>query len=120
MHESLAEALHLRGTIGAVGHQRKIRKHAAIPATIALNAVARIEIAYIIALAGRAYEGAGTATKTGARKLPPLWMVEFFHQMLAIEAAQIQPAEGQFSGDGADRRLRFCNGIIVCVLQTID
>ena len=63
MHKSLTEALQLAVTAVAVCHLGKVGVHAGIPAAEALDAVTRVEVADVIALAGGANEGAGAAAK---------------------------------------------------------
>ena len=65
MHKSLTEALLLGKSVVSVRHFGKIGIHAGIPASITNYAVTRVKILYIIALTGRANEGARSATKTG-------------------------------------------------------
>ena len=63
MHEALTEALHLARSVVAVRHHRKVGVHAGVPAAVTLNAVARVVVLDIIALAGGAHKGAGAARK---------------------------------------------------------
>ncbi len=61
--KSLTESLQLAGTVVSVSHHGEIRVHAGIPAAVTLYTVSCVVILDVIALAGRAYEGTGSAAK---------------------------------------------------------
>ena len=76
MHESLTETFLLALTVVAVGHQGKVGIHAGIPAAESADSFSGVIIADVIALAGRAHEGAGTAGQTRFIKLLPFRRIE--------------------------------------------
>ena len=85
MHESLTESLQLAGTVISVSHHCEIGIHTGIPAAVTLDSVSGIIILDVIALAGRANEGTGTAAQASLRKSCPLIGVEQFHQLVSAE-----------------------------------
>ena len=65
VHKPLTEALHLRGTGCAVRHHCEVVIHTGVPATVTLYAIALIEVAHVVALAGRAHKCTSAATDAG-------------------------------------------------------
>ena len=68
MHEALTEAFLLRQTVVAVRHSGEFGIHAGVPASVTDDTLTGVEVLDIIALAGGAYEGAGTAAKACLRQ----------------------------------------------------
>ena len=93
VHESLTEALKLSKSRVAVSHFREIGIHTRIPAAEALDAVTCIEIADIVALAGRADESAGSAAETSLREVSPLLGIEVFVELVAAEIVSLEVCE---------------------------
>ena len=85
VHEALTEAFLLSETGLTAGHQREVGVHAGVPAAESLDTMTGIVVADIIALAGRADEGAGTASEAGFREACPLFGVEGLEQDIAAE-----------------------------------
>ena len=85
VHKSLAETLLLGKSVVSVRHFGKLGIHTGVPATEANDTVARAEILDVVALAGGANEGAGTAAQTGSGQFLPSGMVK---QLLRLAAAK--------------------------------
>ena len=76
-------------------HLRKVGVHAGVPAAITLNAVARVVVPDIIALAGGAYKGAGAARK--ARLIKPQTGSEFSSVTSPFQPSRERFVYGSFS-----------------------
>ena len=66
VHKSLTEAFFLCKSVVSVSHLGELGIHAGVPASVTDNAVAGVEVLYVVALAGRANEGTRAATEAGA------------------------------------------------------
>ena len=94
VHKSLTESLHLRRTAVAVCHQREIRIHAGIPATITNNPFTRFEITNVEALTGRANKGTSTAAQASLAHFFPFLCFKELVKVFGLKLAQIQRREG--------------------------
>ena len=99
MHKSLAEAFFLRKTGVTVRHLCEIGEHTAIPATETVDAVTGLEIADVVALAGRANERTSTATETSFGKLSPLGRIEVLFGLAAAECVFFEVCERKLAED---------------------
>ena len=103
MHEPLAEALELRRARLSGGHLGEIGVHAAVPAAEAAHFFAGVKFLNVVALTGRADEGAGAAAEAAFGQLLPFRAVEEFLRFACAHGGQIETGQRELF----EKRTRF-------------
>ena len=90
VHESLAEAFFLGQTGVAMRHFGEVGVHTGVPAAESLHAMTGIVVLDVVALAGRAYERAGSARDARFGQVCPSRCVEQLVELVTAEAFRRQ------------------------------
>ena len=121
MHEALTEAFLLRQTVVAVRHSGEFGIHAGVPASVTDDTLTGVEVLDVIALTSGAYEGAGTATEAGLRKLIPFGCIEVILGLAAAELVEGQILERKLLHDSGDLFLLCIDSFVSAFFgQTFD
>ena len=100
-----------------MGHHGEVGIHAAVPAAVALDAAAGVEILDVVALAGGADEGTGAACQTGLVKCLPQGGVEILLSGLSTPFPEAQVFLRQPLADGADTGLFLLHRFLAAAFQ---
>ena len=117
MQKALTEALKLRRPGLASGHLGEVGVHAAVPAAEAAYLFAGVKFLDVVALTGRADEGAGAAAKAALAELLPLRTVEERLGLSCAEAFEGQTVQGEFFHDLPRARLKRGDSVRAAVCQ---
>jgi hypothetical protein len=101
-----------------VCHLGEVGVHAGVPATESQNTVSGVVILNVIALTGRANEGAGAATEAGFRKSLPFGTVKDLHGLAAAEAIGRKVCKGELAHNLCGLFLLSVYSFVVALFKT--